>query len=63
MSYQAPTDSRDRLAHILSEVMNDDAPIGWESYRGYAECLLGPFCRSEIQTIFDEQSKAEEVRS
>jgi hypothetical protein len=31
------------LAFVLSEVMNDDAPIGWGKYIFAAECLLGAF--------------------
>jgi hypothetical protein len=30
----------DRLAHILSEMHNDLAPIGWERYRSLATLLL-----------------------
>jgi len=29
-----------KLAFVLSEIMNDDAPIGWGSYIYAAECLL-----------------------
>ena len=28
------------LAFSLSEIMNDDAPLGWGRYIPYAECLL-----------------------
>lgn len=36
-----PDDSpEERLAFILSEIMDDSAPIGWEKYRGAACCLL-----------------------
>ena len=39
--YTRPSDSNiDQMAHILSEIMNDNAPIGWERYRGFAACLL-----------------------
>jgi hypothetical protein len=34
------TNPSDRLAHFLSEVHNDSAPIGWEKYRGLANSLL-----------------------
>ena len=30
----------DRLAHLLSEMHNPSAPIGWERYRGLASMLL-----------------------
>lgn len=29
-----------QLAFSLSEIMNDDAPIGWSKYISTAECLL-----------------------
>ena len=29
-------DLQDKAAFILSEIMNDNAPIGWERYRGYS---------------------------
>lgn len=32
-----------RLAFILSEIMNDGAPIGWSKYRGAAVCLLAAY--------------------
>ena len=43
--YQAPDmkDPVDRLAHYLSEVHNDAAPIGWRSYRFLAKCLIDKF--------------------
>ena len=48
--YSRPTASlEDRLAHILSEIMNDNAPIGWERYRGPATCLLA---NQEVRQIF-----------
>ena len=28
------------LAFVLSEILNDDAPIGWSLYCGAARCLL-----------------------
>lgn len=31
------------LAHALSEILNDSAPIGWSGYIGTAECLLAVF--------------------
>lgn len=34
------TDPVDRLAHFLSEVHNDRAPLGWEKYRSLANSLL-----------------------
>lgn len=36
-------DPIDSLAHALSEIMNDAAPIGWSNYRGAARCLLANF--------------------
>lgn len=40
--YRKPdmTNTTDRLAHWLSEVHNDTAPIGWERYRTLAHLLL-----------------------
>ena len=32
-----------RLAFVLSEIMNDNAPIGWGRYIYPAECLLNHF--------------------
>ena len=41
MNYSPPTDSdQDQVAHILSELLNDNAPIGWERYKYAADCLL-----------------------
>lgn len=31
------------LAFVLSEIMNDYAPIGWSKYIGTARCLLDAF--------------------
>lgn len=28
------------LAFVLSEIQNDDAPLGWSRYLGMAQCLL-----------------------
>ena len=33
----------DRLAHMLSEMHNDSAPIGWERYRPLASMLMKKF--------------------
>jgi hypothetical protein len=45
MAYQTPKmeDPIDALAHCLSEIIDDAAPIGWEKHRGTAKCLLGIF--------------------
>jgi len=32
-----------QLAFVLSEIMNDNAPIGWSKYIWIAECLLAHF--------------------
>ncbi len=42
MMYSRPNmdDATDRLAHMLSEMHNDNTPIGWERYRGLASLLL-----------------------
>lgn len=37
------TKPEDALAHALSEIMNDSAPMGWERYRFPASCLLAIF--------------------
>lgn len=34
------TSAKDRLAHMLSEMHNDNAPLGWENYRGLATLLM-----------------------
>jgi hypothetical protein len=31
------------LAWVLSELLNDNAPIGWQKYIWVAECLLATF--------------------
>ena len=41
-------DPKDRLAHMLSEMDNDNAPIGWNQYRGLASLLLSKF---PIETV------------
>ena len=33
----------DYLAWVLSEIRNDNAPIGWEKHKPTAKCLLGTF--------------------
>ena len=40
--YSAPNMTRtiDRLAYILSELHNENAPLGWERYRNVAHALL-----------------------
>lgn len=37
------TNPTDRLAHMLSEMHNDRAPIGWERYRSLANMLMAKF--------------------
>lgn len=32
-----------QLAYSLSEIMNDDAPLGWAKYIFAAECLLSNY--------------------
>lgn len=32
-----------RLAFILSEILNDNAPIRWSNYLGTARCLLAAY--------------------
>ena len=34
------SDPTDRLAHMLSEMHNDNAPMGWERYRSLASLLM-----------------------
>jgi len=34
------TKTTDRLAHVLSEMHNDNAPLGWERYRPLAIMLM-----------------------
>lgn len=38
----------DRLAHMLSEMHNDRAPIGWERYRSLASLLMAKFPIEDI---------------
>jgi hypothetical protein len=38
----------DRLAHMLSEMHNDNAPLGWEHYRFLANLLMAKFPIAEI---------------
>ncbi len=45
------TNTVDRLAHILSEMHNPSAPIGWERYRGLATLLLA---KLPIKTTVDD---------
>lgn len=53
--YSAPdfTKATDRLAHILSEMHNDNAPLGWERYRGLANMLMWKLPITE--TVMDER--------
>lgn len=37
------TNATDRLAHMLSEMHNDSAPMGWERYRSLANLLMAKF--------------------
>jgi hypothetical protein len=46
-------DATDRLAHMLSEMHNDRAPIGWERYRSLANLLMAKFPITEI--VLDER--------
>jgi hypothetical protein len=46
------TNRTDRLAHILSEMHNDNAPLGWERYRGLANLLLLKF---PIAAVVDDE--------
>jgi hypothetical protein len=41
------TDPTDRLAHWMSEMVNDNAPLGWEKYRVLAIAVAGKFDISE----------------
>jgi len=43
--YSSPNkkDPVDRLAHYLSEVHNDAAPMGWNRYRFLASSLIAKF--------------------
>jgi hypothetical protein len=47
------TDATDRLAHMLSEMHNDAAPLGWERYRFLAKLLMAKFPIREI--VLDER--------
>ncbi len=41
-------DPTDRLAHMLSEMHNDRAPMGWERYRSLANLLMAKFPIADI---------------
>ena len=48
----------DRLAHMLSEMHNDAAPLGWERYLSLAAMLMAKFPISEIvenERFFDPE--------
>jgi hypothetical protein len=40
------------LAFVLSEILNDGAPIGWSKYISTAECLLAHY---EIKRLVGEK--------
>lgn len=42
----------DRLAHLLSEMHNDNAPFGWERYRPLANSLMAKF---PIRSIVEDE--------
>jgi hypothetical protein len=42
------SNATDRLAHMLSEMHNDRAPIGWERYRSLASLLMSKFPIADI---------------
>lgn len=46
-------DATDRLAHMLSEMHNDRAPLGWERYRFLANLLMAKFPIESI--VLDEK--------
>lgn len=46
------TNSTDRLAHMLSEMHNDSAPLGWERYRALANLLFAKF---PIESIVQDE--------
>ena len=43
----------DRLAHLLSEMHNDNAPLGWERYRPLASMLMTKL--PITSTVLDER--------
>lgn len=55
MSYSRPNlaDPTDRLAHFLSELHNESAPLGWERYRSLAAPLLMKFPIHDV--LMDER--------
>lgn len=60
MNYETPADTpRDKLAFLLSEIMNDSAPLGWTRYRGYAACLLASDKLREILREEDRKKRAD----
>jgi hypothetical protein len=42
----------DKLAHFMSEVHNDNAPIGWEQYRTLAKILIDK-CPALVEAMND----------
>lgn len=53
MPYSVPNMSipGDRIAHLLSELHNDNAPMGWEQYKGVALGLFDhyPCLRDQVR--------------
>lgn len=45
------TNATDRLAHMLSEMHNERAPIGWERYRSLANLLMAKFPIERLRPI------------
>jgi len=46
------------LAFVLSEIMNDRAPLGWGEYIWIAECLLAVFDMQRV--AFPSPARSEE---
>ena len=51
----------DRLAHLLSEIHNPNAPIGWNTYRGMASLLMDKF--DILDTVMDKRFLYPEFRA
>lgn len=50
------SDPVDLVAHVLSELYNDNAPLGWERYKGAAETIV-----AELRSLPCGMSKSDKA--
>ena len=51
---------KDQAAKILCEIIDDNAPLGWEKYRGFVRCIV---CNNDLMQILLKLSESEnEIR-